>query len=188
MADLGDGGADLVVFTVDNPVGQNRGLYRVGHGLNGDGVVTGGWSDWQDVPDWFSWENQGGGVAVVDRGATRDLVVFAVDNPPGPNQAFYRVAANIDVKGHPAGGWSPWRGVPNWFSWENQGAGVAVSTVGGVPTLTVLMVDAPPGQNAGLYYPAPARRGPGDARALGAAAVLVAGAGRSTPPRCPAGR
>ena len=54
-------------------------------------MVTGGWSEWVEVPDWFSWENQGGGIAVVDRGATRDLVVFAVDNPPGQNQAFYRV-------------------------------------------------------------------------------------------------
>ena len=111
---------------VDNRVGQNRGLYRVGRGLDADGVVTGGWSGWVEVPDWFSWENQGGGIAVVDRGATRDLVVFAVDNPPGQNQAFYRVAANIDVKGNPAAGWSPWRVVPNWFSWENQGAGIAV--------------------------------------------------------------
>jgi hypothetical protein len=138
------------VFAVDDPVGQNRGLYRIGHGLDADGVVTAGWSDWQEVPDWFSWENQGGGVAVVDRGTQRDLVVFAVDNPVGQNQAFYRVAKDIDVKGHPAGGWSPWRGVPNWFSWENQGAGIAVFDVDGSPELTVLMVDAPPGQNAGL--------------------------------------
>jgi hypothetical protein len=151
VADLGGGGADLVVFTIDNPVGQNKGLYRIGHGLDADGVVTGGWSDWVQVPDWFSWENQGGGIAVLDRGATRDLVVFAVDNPAGQNQAFYRVAADVDEDGDPAAGWSPWRGVPNWFSWENQGAGIAASTFGGPPTLTVLMVDAPQGANAGLY-------------------------------------
>ena len=151
VADLGGGGVDLLVFVIDDPVEKNAGLYRIGHGLDADGVATGGWSEWVEVPDWFSWENQGGGIAVVDRGATRDLVVFAVDNPPGQNQAFYRVAANIDVKGNPATGWSPWRGVPNWFSWENHGAGIATSAIGGPPTLTVLMVDAPPGQNAGLY-------------------------------------
>ena len=67
--------------------------------LDADGNVTGGWTAWVDVPDWFSWENQGGGVAVVDRGATRDLVVFAIDNPPGQNQAFYRIAAELDVNG-----------------------------------------------------------------------------------------
>ena len=111
VADLGGGGAgDLVAFVIDNAVGLNRGLFRVGRALDADGVVTGGWTQWVEVPDWFSWENQGGGIAVVDRGATRDLVVFAVDNPPGQNQAFYRVAANIDVKGNPATGWSPWRG------------------------------------------------------------------------------
>ena len=84
VADLGGGGAgDLVVFVIDNAVGLNRGLFRVGRALDADGVVTGGWTAWTEVPDWFSWENQGGGIAVVDRGATRDLVVFTVDNPPG---------------------------------------------------------------------------------------------------------
>jgi len=82
VADLGGGGAgDLAVFLIDNPVGQNRGLYRVGRALDAEGVVTGGWSDWVEVPDRFYWENQGGGIAVLDRGATRDLAVFMVDNP-----------------------------------------------------------------------------------------------------------
>jgi Domain of unknown function (DUF1929) len=151
VADLGSGGADLLVLTVDAPEGQNRGLYRIGHGLDGDGAVTGGWTGWEPVPDWFSWENQGGGIAVVERGATRDLVVFAVDDPVGPNQAFFRIGAGVDADGRPAGGWSPWRGVPNWTSEENQGAGIAVSAVGGRPVLTVLTADAPPAQNAGLY-------------------------------------
>src|SRR6185369_7825385 len=57
-----------------------------GPALDADGVVTGGRTQWTEVPNWFSWENQGGGIAVVDRGATRDLVVFAVDNPPGANR------------------------------------------------------------------------------------------------------
>ena len=79
LADLdGDGRPELIVFMIDNPAGKNRCLLRVGRKLDTGGVVTGGWSDWQEVPDWFSWENQGGGVAVVERGATRDLVVFTV--------------------------------------------------------------------------------------------------------------
>ena len=87
VADLGGGGAgDLVAFVIDNAVGLNRGLFRVGRALDADGAVTGGWTQWTEVPDWFSWENQGAGIAVVDRGATRDLVVFAVDNPPGANR------------------------------------------------------------------------------------------------------
>ena len=76
---------------IDNPPGQNRGVYQVGHKLDANGNVTGGWTGWIDVPEWFSWENQGGGVAVVNRGADNDLVAFAIDNPPGQNQAFYRV-------------------------------------------------------------------------------------------------
>ena len=93
VADLGGGGAgDLVAFVIDNAVGLNRGLFRVGRALDADGVVTGGWTQWTEVPDWSSWENQGGGIAVVDRGATRDLVVFAVDNPPGANREIFEWA------------------------------------------------------------------------------------------------
>ena len=92
IADLkGDGTRDLIVFMIDNPPGQNRGVYQIGRGLDANGNVTGGWTGWIDVPDWFSWENQGAGVAMVNRGAENDLVVFAIDNPPGQNQAFYRI-------------------------------------------------------------------------------------------------
>ena len=146
-----------------------------------DGVVAGGWSEWVEVPDWFSWENQGGGIAVVDRGATRDLVVFAVDNPPGQNQAFYRVAANIDVEGQP---------------------GHRLVTLAGGPKLVLLgepgcrdrrvrdrriahphRADGrrPTGSERRVLHTAAAGRGPGDLRQLGAAAVLLAG------PRDPCG-
>jgi hypothetical protein len=165
VADVtGDGTLDLVVFMIDNPAQLNRGLYRIGKHLDVDGNVTGGWTPWTDVPDWFSWENQGGGVAVIDRGATRDLVVFAVDNPIGANQAFYRVAGAIDGNGAPAGGhdhgWSGWFGVPGWFSFENQGAGITPRAHprpgGGVRhELVVALVDNPVGQNAGLYLTVP---------------------------------
>ena len=71
------------------------------------------------VPDWFSFENQGGGVAVADLGGTgqQDLLLLMVDNPPGKNNGFYRVGRNIDALGNPLGGWTPWVGVPDWFSW-----------------------------------------------------------------------
>ena len=104
VADLGGGGAgDLVVFVIDNAVGLNRGLFRVGRALDADGAVTGGWTQWTEVPGWFSWENQGGGIAVVDRGATRDLVVFTVDNPPGANRGIYRVGRDVGADGVVAG-------------------------------------------------------------------------------------
>ena len=100
VADLsGDGKQDLVVFMIDNPPGLNRGIYQVGPSLDANGNVTGAWTGWIDVPDWFSWENQGAGVAVVDRGTERDLAVFAIDNPVGQNQAFYRILPSINVNG-----------------------------------------------------------------------------------------
>ena len=217
VADLnGDGTQDLVVFMIDNPPGQNRGLYRVGRSLDANGNVTGGWTGWADVPNWFSWENQGGGdrrrrpqrgrhpgpgrvhdrqsaggeprastrsaghwtpTAMSpaagpagstcptgspgrtralasrwsNRGAENDLVVFAIDNPPGQNQAFYRILPGVTADGTSSHEWSSWLGVPNWFSWENQGGSIAPRVTGGTHELAVLMVDHPAGQNAGLY-------------------------------------
>ena len=152
VADLnGDGTHDLIVFMIDNPPGLNRGVYQVGRSLDANGNVTGGWSGWIDVPEWFSWENQGAGVAVVNRGVENDLVVFAIDNPVGQNQAFYRILPGVNVNGASTADWSSWLGVPNWFSWENQGGSIAPVVSAGRHEIAVLLVDNPPGQNAGLY-------------------------------------
>jgi hypothetical protein len=156
VADLDrDGRPELVVFAIDAPEGPNHGLYRIGQALDGDGNVTGGWTDWIEVPDWFSEENQGGGIAVAvfgDDGAL-DLVVLQVDAPSRQNQAFFKIGRNLSADGRVLGGWGPWLGVPDWFSRENQGAGLAAADVRGTgrAQLLVLMVDDPPGQNAGLY-------------------------------------
>jgi hypothetical protein len=150
----GQGRRDLVFFVIDNPPGPNRGIYQIGRALDANGAATGGWTGWIDAPDWFSWENQAAGVALVDRPATgsRDLVIFQVDNPPGQNQAFFRFGKNLDPNGKVLGTWSPWFGIPGWFSWENQGGGIAVADLKGNGThqLVTLLVDDPPGQNAGL--------------------------------------
>ena len=152
VADLDqDGSPELIVFMIDNPGEVNQGLYRIGKKLDANGNVTGGWTAWLPVPGWFSWENQAGGVAVVDNGGNQDLLVFHVDNAIGHNQAFYKLAKQLDINGNPAGGWGAWMGVPGWFSWENQGGGIAVAPLGGSPKMLVLMVDNPPELNAGLY-------------------------------------
>jgi hypothetical protein len=39
--------------------------------------------------------------------------------------------------------------IPGWFSWETQGAGVAVADI--TTNLIAQMVDTPPGQNQELY-------------------------------------
>jgi hypothetical protein len=46
------------------------------------------------IPNWFSTDNQGGGIAVADlKGdGTQDLIVFMIDNPPGQNRGSTRSA------------------------------------------------------------------------------------------------
>ncbi len=152
------GRRDLVVFMVDNGPQQNRGVYRLGKGLDADGNVAAGWTDWTDVPGWFSWENQGAGIAVADLGpgGERGLLAFQIDGRPttaagGLNQAFFKIGTGLGADGAVAGWGQHWQGVPHWFSWENQGGAAAVARIGGRNRLLVLMVDSPPGQNAGHY-------------------------------------
>ena len=161
VADLtATGGADLVTFMIDNGPQQNRGLYRVGKGLDVNGAVTGGWTLWIDVPDWFSWDNQGGGIAVTPPDATgeRDLVVFMIDNGTQQNRGLFRVGKGFDANGVVAGGWTPWIDIPDWFSWENQGGSIAVADLeDGSRDLIVFMIDNTVqagnngGQNQGFF-------------------------------------
>ncbi|MCU1261004.1 MAG: hypothetical protein JWO80_3889, partial [Bryobacterales bacterium] len=156
VADLdADGSQDLVVMAVDKPLGQARGIYRVGRKVDAQGNVTGGWTPWIDVPDWFSFENQGAAPAVfdVDKDGRPDLLVLMIDNPPGQNGGFYRVGKRLDAAGNINGGWGPWIPIPDWFSFENQHGSIAVADIDGDgnPDLIVMMVDNPPGQNRGVY-------------------------------------
>jgi hypothetical protein len=165
VADLdGDGNPELIVMMVDNPPGQNRGLYRIGRKLDANANVTGGWTPWIDVgpippppppldqPTWFSWENQGAGIAVmdVDNDGNLDLVVFMIDNAVEQNQAFYKIGSQLDINGNVTQ-WSLWRGVPSWFAWENEGGGIATTTLNGTRGMIAMMVDNPVGQNAAYY-------------------------------------
>ena len=152
VADLdGDGRPELIVFMIDNPAGKNQGYYRVGRKLDAGGIVTGGWSGWQQVPDWFSFENQAGNIAVVDLGTgTPDIIVYQIDNPPGLNQGFYKIGKKLDVNGH-VQEWGFWTVLPGWFSSENVGGGIAVMQDAGKHKLITMFVDDPVGQNAGLY-------------------------------------
>jgi hypothetical protein len=156
VADInGNGRPDVIVFMIDNPPGQNSGWYRIGWDVDADGAPTGGWSPWMQVPDWFPWENQGGDIAVadLDGDGRPELVVVMVDNPPGQNAGYYRVGWKLDATGAVTGGWSPWTPVPDWFPWENQGAGCAIGDLSGNGhhDLLVFQVDNPPGQNGGYY-------------------------------------
>ncbi len=107
------------------------------------------------VPDWFSWENEGGGVAAASLAGdgVQDLVVLMVDSPEGKNQGLFRVGRALDGAGAITAGWTPWIAVPEWFSHQNQGAGIALADLGnnGGQDLVVAMVDAPAGKNRGLF-------------------------------------
>ncbi len=152
-ADLdNDGRLELIVAMVDNGPEANRGLYRVGKSLDANGNVVGGWGPWIDVPGWLSWENQSASVTITSPNGAgeHDLIIFQIDNPVGQNQAFYKIGRAVGADGNVAG-WSQWIGVPGWFSWENQGGGVAVARMNGKDRLLVSMVDNPPGENAGFY-------------------------------------
>jgi hypothetical protein len=79
------------------------------------------------------------------------LLIFQIDNAVDQNQAFYKIGPNVDVNGNVAGKWGLWRGIPGWFAWENQGGGISTMRRNGKPEMTVMMVDNPPEENAGLY-------------------------------------
>ena len=141
---------------IDNPPGQNRGVYRVGRALDANGNVTGGWTGWIDVPDWFSAENQGGGIAVADLNG---------DGTPGPDRVHDRQSARAEpgrLPGRPRR-WTPTATSPaagrrgstcrTGSRSENQGGGIAVADLNGDgrQDLIVFMIDNPPGQNRGVY-------------------------------------
>lgn len=153
LGDLsGNGQLDLVVFVVDNPAEQNQGYYRIGRDLAPDGTVTGGWTPWLTVPDWFGWENQGADICLTTIDGQATLVVLTVDNPPGPNSGQFRLGKGLGADGAVAA-WTPWVAVPDWYGWENQGAGIAAADLDGDgrPELVVFAVDNPRGANSGVY-------------------------------------
>jgi hypothetical protein len=151
VADLSHSGKqDLLVLAVDNPGGLNRGVYRIGRQLDDQGNVTGGWTPWIDIPDWFSFENQGAGAAIfdIDKDGNPDLIVFMMITPE-QTRATTVWARNSPMASRRLGSVDP---IPNWFSWENQhGTLPSKSRQRWQPRAHRVTTDNPPGQNRGIY-------------------------------------
>jgi len=56
---------------------------------------------WLEIPDWLSFENQGGNVALghLSGDGGRDVVILLVDDGPDQNRGFLRVGRDLDEKG-----------------------------------------------------------------------------------------
>jgi hypothetical protein len=98
IADInGSGRADLVVFHLENPDGENHGYYRIGYDLDTAGVPA-KWVNPIPISGWFGAEDQGASIAFgnITGSKSPDLVVFHIDNPGGENHGYYRVGKDIN--------------------------------------------------------------------------------------------
>ena len=121
-------------------------------------------TDFITIPEWPWWQNASVAAATtdLDGDGRPELIVLTVDDAEEANTGWYRVGRALDAGGKVTGGWGDWTPIPDWFPWENQGAGAAVADLDGDgrPELLVLQVDNParastaPGtRSAGAWMP-----------------------------------
>jgi hypothetical protein len=147
VADLNrDGTPDMLVLRVDAPPGgPNAAFYKVGMHLDAQGGVQ-HWGPWLPIPDWDSSRDEGAGIAVANFGVDGlGLVVLQVRDRgnAAANNGRYRIGRGLDDNGKVQGGWSAWRDVPDWRSFRDQGAAIAVADLDndGSPELVVFHID-----------------------------------------------
>lgn len=115
------------------------------------------------VPGWFGKDTSGVDVALADfqdpslsnpPPPRLDMVVAHIDDPGGPNQAYYRVGWDVDPDGLPRAGWSPILPLGAPLGLDSQGLGLAVGHLDGSTTgkdLIMVWVDDPGGENNVRY-------------------------------------
>ena len=83
------------------------------------------------MPGSFGKQNHGASIALADlnKNGRADLVIFYIEHPEGENRGYYRIGRNLDANGCATGGWTEPIQVPGWFGTQNQGAGIAITTL-----------------------------------------------------------
>lgn len=147
----GNGLPDMVLMAIDNPPGQNNFRYKVGWDIDANGN-TPNWSSGTQVSG-LGWEAQGGGVDFtnLDSDPKPEMILMAIDNPPGQNTFKYKVGWNVNSTGI-AASWSNVILAPG-LGWEAQGGGVRFTNLDtdSRPEMVLMVVDNPPGQNTFKY-------------------------------------
>jgi matrixin len=138
LADLDDDGRlELIIAWVDAPPGPNKAYYRIGWGLDAQGIAA-IWSREIPIPGWWGDETQSIGLALKDlRGNGRpDMVVVWTDSPtPLTPQGYYRIGFDLDRKGNAVGDWTSqirmdgrW-GTNSGFGTQSLGCGADLAMV-----------------------------------------------------------
>lgn len=143
---------DVVMMAYDAPPGANTFRYRIGWNLGTDGAAASWTPGFITVPG-VGWEGQGAGAALhdLDGNGRPELVLMAVDNPPGNNSYRYIIGWNLSTSGV-AASWSSSIQI-SAPGWEAQGGAIAIANLGGSsrPDLVLMMYDNPMGANTFRY-------------------------------------
>ncbi|MCH9681650.1 MAG: hypothetical protein K0V04_09470 [Deltaproteobacteria bacterium] len=156
IGEIGAGlGPDMIIFHIEDDMTPTQGYYQIAWNLDDTGQPTLGWSDLRMLPTIPQTEDaEGGGIALADVNANGvlDLIVLHVDDPSGPNQAYYRVGFDLDQNGNVAGGWTELFEITGQLDSDTDGGGIAVADLNGNDALDliVLHVEDPDGDARGL--------------------------------------
>jgi hypothetical protein len=122
--------------------------------------VNHNWTGPMQIPGWWGYESQGGGIATADinNNGKPDLVVFHVDNivsPPGENHAHYRIGWDINENGIVQSWTAPIMIGDNntWWGAITKGADIALADIdnNGRPDIITFWIDNTQPNNIGCY-------------------------------------